>query len=233
MAVTPQTNEAFLREVDEELRRDQVQQFWQRYGRLLIGALVAGLLVFGGYLYWSQYQKDRAGKQGEALSKVFEDLGGGSRTGATKQLDELAKAAAPGYRASAIFTQADLLLEKNDLKGAAAKFAAIAGDSSVGQPLRDLALIRQTSAEYDVLKPQTVIARLKPLATKESAWLGSAGEMVAIAHLRLNQNKEAGAIFGQIARSENVPESLRQRAVQMAGVLGVDAVVQNEEKKAQ
>ena len=31
MAVTPHTDEAFLREVDEELRRDQLTSFWTRY----------------------------------------------------------------------------------------------------------------------------------------------------------------------------------------------------------
>lgn len=56
LAVTPQPNEAFLREVDEELRRDSAVQFWNRYGRLLIGAVVAGLVAFGGYLLWQNWR---------------------------------------------------------------------------------------------------------------------------------------------------------------------------------
>ena len=39
MAVTPHTDEAFLREVDEELRRDQLTSFWTRYGRWLVGGI--------------------------------------------------------------------------------------------------------------------------------------------------------------------------------------------------
>ena len=138
-----------------------------------------------------------------------------------------------GYRASAKFVQADLLLQKNDLKGAAAKFAEVANDTGLAQPFRELALIRQTTAEYDVLRPDAVIARLAPLAVKGGPWLGSAGEMVAIAHLRLNHRDQAGRLFGEIAADPNVPETVRQRAVQMAGTLGVDAVKTNEEKKAQ
>jgi hypothetical protein len=121
------------------------------------------------------------------------------------------------------FTQADVLLQKNDLKGAAAKFAAIAADASLAKPFRDLALIRQTSAEYDTLKPQVVVERLRPLAVPGGPWLGSAGEMVAVAYIRQNQRPQAGTLFGQIARDPGVPETIRQRAVQMAGVLGVDA----------
>ena len=38
LAVPPNTNEAFLREVDEELRRDQLVDVWRRYGTLAIVA---------------------------------------------------------------------------------------------------------------------------------------------------------------------------------------------------
>ena len=47
MALEPDTsNEVFLREVDENLRRDQMEQFAKRYGMWLIGALVQALISF-------------------------------------------------------------------------------------------------------------------------------------------------------------------------------------------
>ena len=36
MASTPPNDEAFLREVDDELRREQIQTMWKRYGRLAL-----------------------------------------------------------------------------------------------------------------------------------------------------------------------------------------------------
>ena len=68
-----------------------------------------------------------------------------------------------------------------------------------------------------------MIDRLRGLADKNSPWLGSAGEMVAIAYLRLNKPKQAGETYRLIAQTESVPETIRARAVQMAGSLGVDA----------
>ena len=91
------------------------------------------------------------------------------------------------------------------------------------QPFRDMALVRQTAVEYDSLQPQQVIDRLRGLADKGSPWLGSAGEMVAVAYLRQNKLKQAGQTFALVAQTDGVPESLRARAVQMAGSLGVDA----------
>ncbi len=233
LAITPQNNEAFLREVDEELRRDQAMQFWTRYGRWIIGAVVLALAIFAGILFWQSEQQKTAGEQGEKLSSIFEKLGTGDEKAATPLLAEMAGNGIGGYRPLAKFTQADVLLQKNDLKGAAAKFAEIAGDTGAAQPFRDLALIRQTYAEFDTLKPQTVVDRMKPLAVKGNPWFGSAGELVAVAYLQQRKNREAGALFGEIARDQDVPESLRQRAVQMAGVLGVDAIDQVEDNKPQ
>lgn len=232
MAVTPPTDEAFLREVDEELRRDQLTSFWTRYGRWLLGAIGLGLAVFGGVLYWHHRQAEAAGVQGEQLSAAIDDLTAQKTDAAAVPLEKLAGSNVGGIRASAKFSQGNVLLNKNDLKGAAAKFGEIAADTSLAQPFRDLALIRQTSAEFDTLKPDVVVTRLKPLVVKGNPWFGSAGELVAAAYLQMNRKDLAGPLFAQIAKEETVPASIRQRAVQMAGVLGIDAVDTVEEKKA-
>ena len=224
MALTPQNNEAFLREVDEELRKEQAAALWRRWG-LAIAALVAlGLAIFAGYLYWQHQQREAAGREGEQLQLVWDNLAAGQTEKAAPQIAELAKSDSSGYRAVALFTQADLLLQKNDLKGAAAKFGAIAADQSLAEPFRQLALVRQTMAEYDTIKPDQVVARLRGVAVPENAYFGSAGELVALAYLKQGRRDLAGRLFGQIAQAEQVPPSIRQRAVQMAGVLGVDAV---------
>ncbi|MEH3160123.1 MAG: tetratricopeptide repeat protein [Sphingomonas taxi] len=223
MALTPQNNEAFLREVDDELRRDQLLSFWERYGRWTIAAIVLALAAFGGFLYWQHRQTEAAGVQGEQLQAAFDALGNNQPDAAAATLAPIAKDGRDGYRALALMTEADVLLSKKQDKAAAAKFAAIAADTSIAQPFRDLALVRQTVAEFDTLKPQVVIERLRPLAVPGNAYFGSAGELTAIAYLDNGQRDLAGQMFAQIARADTVPDSIRQRAVQMAGSMGVDA----------
>lgn len=233
MALSPQSNEAFLREVDEELRKDQALHVWQNYGRWIIAAVAAGLIAFGGWLYWQSHSDGRRGEEGEKLKAAVKALSESKGQEAEAPLKELAGSSSSGFSAAARFAQADALLAKNDLKGGAAILAAIAADSGVPQEFRDLALIRQTAAEYDSLKPEQVVARLGSLAVKDSPWFGSAGEMVAIAQLRMGKRAEAGKLYGDISKTDGVPRAIRTRALQMAGVLGVDAVVDaGEDKKA-
>jgi len=231
LAVTPTNNDAFLREVDDELRRDQMAQFGKRWGIAVIALVVAALCAFGGYLYWQHHQAVVAGERGETLQRAYDALAAESVAKAQAPLAELADTSAPGYRALALLSQADILLQKNDLKGAAAKFAVVAADTSLPQPFRDQALVRQTTAEFDTLKPQVVVERLRPLAVTGNPWLGSAGEMVAVSYLRMNRQDLAGPLFAKIAADEGVPDTIRQRAVQMAGAVGVDAIPQNEGQK--
>ena len=237
MAQPPQSNDSFLREVDEELRKDQALDFWKRYGKLLIAAIVLALAAFAGWLWWQQHRENVASAQGVEFGKALDELGANQPKAAEPKLDTLATEGTEGYAALARFTQADILLQQDNLKGAAAKFAEVAKDDGAAAPMRDLALVRQTLAEYDSLTPQVVIDRLRPLAVKGGAWFGTAGEMTAVAHLRMGRRDLAGRMFGEMAADEGVPQSIRQRAVQMAGVLGIDAVDQGgapktEDKKA-
>jgi hypothetical protein len=234
LALPPEaTNQAFLREVDEELRRDQLAGFWERYGRWLVVAVAAALLAFAAFLYWQHRRAQDAGAEGEKLQSAYDALAENQPAKAAAPLAALAGSGRDGYRALALFTQADVLLQRNDLKGAAAKFAAVAADADLPPAFRDLALVRQTSAEFDTLAPQQVIDRLRPLAVAGNPYLGSAGELTAVAYLRQGRRDLAGRLYGQIAAGADVPETIRQRSIQMAGLLGVDAVRQGKDPSKQ
>lgn len=222
MALTPTDNEAFLREVDEELRRDQISGFWKTYGRWVAIAIGLGLAIFGGYLWYQNHQLKEAGIEGEKMAAALDSLGANKLDVAKPELDALAKSTRPGYSATARLALADIAVQKGDAKGAAAQYKAIADDASVAKPFRDIALIRQTAVEFDTIAPADVTSRLSGYAVPGNPWFGSAGEMVAIAYMKQGKTAEAGRLFALIANDVGVPRSLRSRAVQMASLLGVD-----------
>jgi hypothetical protein len=224
LAVTPKDNEAFYREVDEELRREQVNRAMRRYGVAAAILLLLFLGAVGGYLWWQQEKEQRAGEQSETLNRVFEGIAGGRTSGIDTRLDDIAKNGGPGYRAAALLTKAAVAVQTGNDAAAITIFKALAQDDDFPQPYRDLATIRQTALEYDTIAPATVIERLQPLAVAGNPWFGSAGEMVAIAHLKAGKPELAAPIFAAIAKDENVPRSIRSRAREMASSLGVDAV---------
>ena len=226
MAIKPVGNETFYREVDEELRKEQLTGWWKRYGWLAIAAVALLLAAIAGFIWWQNEKERRAGEHAEALLKVYEDVQGGRTQGADARLDKIAKEGSDGYRASALLAKADMALQANNDAAAIAGFKSVAGDDDLPDPYRNLALIRQTALEYDKLPPATILERLRPLAQAGNPWFGSAGEMTAVAYLKLGKPQQAAPIFAAMAKDQTLPESMRSRAVQMAGALGVDAVVE-------
>ena len=216
------TNEAFLREVDENLRRDQAELFFKKNAPLIVGAMLLLLAAIAGFLYWQNRQAEAAARDSEALVGAMEALGN-RQPNAAARLDPLLDSSSQGIAAQAALTKAAAALMKGDKSGAIALYKTLAEDDGQAQPVRDLATIRMTALEFDTIEPAAVIARLEPLAKPESAWFGSAGEMTGMALIKQNKTKEAGRLFAALAANKTVPVSIRSRAVQIAGTLGVDA----------
>jgi len=223
LAVPTDSGETFLREVDENLRRDQLQDMAKKYGAWIGAAVVLLLVAVGGWIYWQDRQENAAAQDSEVLAQIYADIGAGRVANVPQRLDALAVESDGALKASAMLARAAVAVEQNDRAAATAKFNQVAADEDLPQPYRDLGLIRATAMEFDTIRPEQVIARLKPLTKPGNPWFGSAGELTAMALIKQGKKLEAGRLFAAIAADQQVPESIRARSVQIAGTLGVDA----------
>lgn len=223
----PDGGDVFLREVDDAVREDELRNFGRRYGIAITVVILLGLAGLAGWIFWQNAQQEKSGVRSEEFVAALDSAQSGNRDGAAKALEPLLEAPQPGYAAAALALKAALALEKSDPARAVADYKALAARDDAPQGFRDLALIRQTAIEFDKLPPQTVIDRLKPLAAPDKPWFGSAGEMVAIAYLNMGKKAEAAPLFAELARGENVPATIKSRAMQIAGVQGIDVVNQD------
>jgi len=223
LAQPPDINETFLREVDENLRRDRIRAAAKKNAKWAIAALVLFLAGAGGLIWWQQHQIKRSETQVEQLADIYKNVGEGLVGNAPQQLDELSKSGSKAVRGSAEFTAAAVAIQQGDNKTAVAKYREIAGDRSLPKPYRDAALIRQTALEFDQIRPDEVIARLAPLTKPGEPWFGTAAEVTGLALIKQGKKEEAGRLFAAIAKDKNAPQPIRERAMQVAASLGVDA----------
>jgi hypothetical protein len=219
LALTPTDNEAFLREVDDNLRRDQMVGLAKRWGRVVGAIVIVGLVTLALFLWWRSHRVEAQGAEGETLAAVLDDSQVGKATPADPRLAQLGQSSHDGYKGLAALTAASLAVHNNPAD-AAKRYDAIANDGSQPQPVRDLAMIRATTMQFDTLPPAQVVARLKPLAVPGGAWFGSAGELTAAAQLKMDRRDLAGPLLALIAQDVNVPPTIRGRAASMATALG-------------
>ncbi len=213
-----------MREVDEALRKDEAMGLFKTYAKPLGFAIVAGLALFGAYLGWQHYRDGEREARAEKFVAALDQLQAGNFAKSTALLEPLTKDGGDGSQAAALMLRAGISEQQGKSAEAASEFGQVAANSDAPQPFRDLAKIRQTAINFDKMKPEDVVTAMKPLAIAGNPWFGSAGEMLGIAYMKQGHNDLAGPIFAAISRDKTVPDTLRLRSRQMAGLLGVDAV---------
>ena len=223
MAQPPDTTENFVREVDENLRRDRARDFFRKNGTWVALGVVLFLAACGAIIWYQQHRVRVAEEHVEQLASIYKDVGTGNTSKVPQQLDDLSQSSSKGVRATALFIRAAVALQQNDQKLATETYKKINEDSGLPDAYRNAALIRQTALEFDHLKPQDIISRLEPLAKPGEPWFGSAGEMTALALIKEGKKKEAGELFASMAKDKTVPDAIRNRSIQIAGSLGADA----------
>jgi len=214
--------QVFLREVDDALREDDAARLFRRYGLSVGFGVFAVLAGLAGWMTWNNHVESEIGHKGEAFTIALDQVEAGRWDPAKASLDQIAAGGGPGYAASARLVEAGVALDRKKPDDAVKIYAAVAADPTAPQPYRDLATVRAVATKFDVLPPQQVIDRLKPLAVPGGSWFGSAGELVAVAYLKLGRKAEAGALFAEMAKDTTVPGTLRRRARQLAVQLGGD-----------
>ena len=215
--------DVLMREVDEAVRRDQLEGAARRYGLIAGAVLLAVLLALGGWLFWRDRQEGQLEARSEQLVLAFDEL----QAGSLEQADEDLAPLTTGDDAAAIaasLARAGIALRDDRRPEALQIYEGIATNEDAPQAYRDLAAVRLSAAQFEEVEPQAIIDRLRPLAVPGSPWFGSAGELVAMAYLKQGRQDLAGPMLVEIAQDESVPQTLRSRTRQLAGVLGFDAV---------
>ena len=125
-------------EVEEDLRRDKLNQLWKRYGTLFLTVAVLAVATTAGIVTWRQHEAS----QREAAANAFNaagDMGLNQNTdGALAAFAAIAAPGGEGYPVLALFREAVLHVAKSDLQGALAAYDRI-GASAADPRLKALA----------------------------------------------------------------------------------------------
>ncbi len=207
----------FIREVEEDLRRDRFEKLWRRYGTHALGLAVAIVVAVGAGVGWQQYSENQRAERARQYDAALQLIAAGD-AGAPNALRELA-GGADGYAALARLHAAALKAGAGDVQGAVAAYEELAADRSVDEHLRQLAVILLALHSADSAPPEQLTQRLRPLTEASNPWRFSALEITALAALRAGDTAKAQAILGGLADDLNAPPALRQRAVEMLAAL--------------
>lgn len=207
-----------IQEVDEELRREQYELLWKRYGHWAIGAALAVILIVAGYQGWQRYQADKRRQEAAALTSAQELVVQGKTAEAAQAFLKLADGAHDGTAVEARMRAADLLSASGDKAAAAAALDAIA-KSSAPSLYRDLAVIKSALLALESGDAAALLPRLTEVAAAGNPWQAEATEVLAMAALKKGDTARAIDLFKQLSDDAQAPQALRARAAEMLAAL--------------
>ncbi|WP_022723700.1 tetratricopeptide repeat protein [Rhodopseudomonas sp. B29] len=198
-------------EVDEEVRREQLKRLWDKYSIFLIALLVLIIAGVGGWKAYEYYQAKQAGEAGAAFNAAADLAEQNKRPEAAAAFEKLAATAPSGYRTLArLRAAAETSFDKPT--DAVKQYDAIAADSSVPQPFRDLASVRAARLVMDSASYTDMAKRLETASGPNGVYRHTAREMLALSAWRSNDVAQTRKWLDQITNDAETPSSLRGRA---------------------
>jgi len=208
-----------FREIDEELRRDNWQQLWARYGRYIIALAVLAVVVTGAAVAWREYRLHQREAEGVRYASALDLARQGKNTEASEALAALAQGASGGRAALARLEEAAAKVKAGDVDGAIAAYDRLVADGGTDTVFRDIATLYAARYRLDKGDTAKAIGQLLPLTNASSPWHGLALEMTAAAELKSGDTAKARADFEQLAKDSAVSQGVRQRANEMLATI--------------
>ena len=205
-------NDSFIREVNEELRSDQVKNAWKRYGTIVIG--IAALIVLGtagmrGYEYWETHNSSQSGDRFIAALKLASE---GKNDEALSALDAIAQDGTGSYPVLAKLRAASVQADKGDAAAAVTTFSEIGKDNGAPAAIRDLARLRAAWLLIDTGTYDQVSAEVEVMTGDTNALRNSAREALGLAAFKAGDFARAKQWFEAIGNDATAPRNVASRA---------------------
>ena len=213
------SNDLFVREVDDELRQDKLKSVWRRFSTILISAAIAIILAVAAWTGYGSWSEGRANASGDRFLAALDAARAGNSDEALKGLTALEADGTGAYPLLARFRAATLTAAK-DPKAAVAAFDAVAADSSVAQPLRDIAKLRAAYLLVDHGTYAEVAARAEALSADGNPMRYSALEAMGLAAYKAGDNANAQKLFETITADTAAPDGVASRATILLSLIG-------------
>jgi hypothetical protein len=205
-------DDSFFREVNEELRSDQLQTAWKRYGRIAIGVavlIVVGTAAWRGYEYWENHGSSQSGDRFIAALTLASE---GKNDEALAALDAIEKDGTGSYPVLAKLRAASVQQAKGDGAAAVETYKQVGGDTAVPEQIRDLAKLRAAWILIDTGTYEQVSEQAQAMANQGHVLANSAREALGLAAYKAGNMPQAKQWFQQIADNAQAPRNVANRA---------------------
>lgn len=212
--------DAFIREVDEDLKNESMKKLWDKYGLFIIIVVIASLTLAVSYESLKTWYVRRAENRADAYAAALSLQNQARLAESEEAFDLIINEKLGAFAELAKMQKANLLLEQDNIKEALALLKEISEDKSVSPQLRDTALIKLAAYRQDSAGFDEMSELLRPIAENgDNAWNTVAQDILATVLLRDGKTDEAKEIYNALLENPDAPEDMKNRIRDILSVL--------------
>lgn len=211
--------DAFIQEVDEDLKNENLKKLWDKYGLYIIVTVVLILTATVSFETFKVLHEKRNQTWSDKYSYAINLQLQGKDAESLKVLNEIIEHKHDIYSDLAKVQVSNIYFEQGDTAKAIEELENIINDKETNKKLRDITTIKLASYKLDTAPREEITALLSPLATTDNSWTNIAKEMLAMLEIREGNIEGAKEIYNDILSSPSLPDVLRYRVQDMLTVL--------------
>ena len=215
--VNPEYTDAFINEVNEDVKNDNFKVLWNRYGIfviLFVVLAVSATVSFERIKSWKVAQ-NQANTENYMVAAQLRD-------NPTQTLEALQKIAGDNQGIFSDFAKlqiANVLFSQDKTEEALATLQNLLDDNTVNNEVKHIALVKLATYRVDTMPRTEFEAMLKPLIAENTSWSPLAQDLLAMAAIRDGDVDTAQTIYENILKIKDLPENFRTKVQDMLNSL--------------
>lgn len=215
--VNPEYTDAFINEVNEDVKNDNFKVLWNRYGIfviLFVVLAVSATVSFERIKSWKVAQ-NQANTENYMVAAQLRD-------NPTQTLEALQKIAGDNQGIFSDFAKlqiANVLFSQDKTEEALATLQNLLDDNTVNDEVKHIALVKLATYRVDTMPRAEFEAMLKPLIAENTSWSPLAQDLLAMAAIRDGDVDTAQTIYENILKIKDLPENFRTKVQDMLNSL--------------
>ncbi len=209
----------FEREVEEELQKERLLNFWKKYRIAILGGLVIILgITIGSEIYRSWFDKVRLSESDQFEQAVILTYTGQDEQ-AVQIYQKLAESAKTGYKYLAQMRLAQDAFINNNNKTGIQYLTALMNDGKAPQSLRDVARLSVVGHQIGIVPAEQLQKDLQPLLDKQNAFYATAVELQAVLLLEQKKSTEAVDVLNKAIGLPTLSAEAKDRLKELLAII--------------
>ena len=211
------SSDHFVDSIEEEIREENMQKMWQRYGKIIVYTTFAILIGVAVYNMWQKQNQSELEAISYKFSLVQNAIMTGEQTSALTQIRGIAQSSKKNYSTLAKFEYAAMLREKNQID-ALDEYKSIYNDKDVSDFLRSLAYIFYVTTAIDLMSTKEIAQNVDVFIDELNKnhigkyWDLLAKEALAYCYIKKGDNSNAKIALQNLAKTQGIPNNMAERA---------------------